>query len=92
MGRVKHQEIKAEAAFSPVTLQDLIAENMAVFCWCHSCGHNAEVKADLFVPRFGKHYPVPELGVYVKCSKCRSKNVMTRPSWPQFGGQIARHG
>lgn len=92
MGRLKHQHDIAETAYKPVTLHSLMMQNMAVFCWCHSCGHNADITADLFLTRFGKEFPVPELGVYLRCSKCCSKNVMTRPSWPQFGGQIARHG
>lgn len=92
MGRLKHHTINSQAEFNPVTLDILITQNLNVFCWCHACGHNADISAEHFVKRFGADYPVPELGVYLRCSQCQSKNVMTRPSWPQFGGQIARHG
>lgn len=92
MGRIKQKAIETDTALPPVTLDWLSSQNMAVFCWCNGCGHNAEIPAEHFIERFGKTYPVPELGIYLRCSHCQSKNISTRPSWPKFGGQIARHG
>ncbi|MEC8744723.1 MAG: hypothetical protein ACPGU2_05200 [Candidatus Puniceispirillaceae bacterium] len=92
MGRIKQKQIEQSTESRPVTLAWLSGQNLAVFCWCNACGHNAEIPAGRFIERFGQHYPVPELGVSLKCSHCQSKNISTRPSWPRFGGQIARHG
>jgi len=92
VGRIKQKAIEQSADVQAVTLEWLSSKNLAVFCWCNACGHNAEIPAERFIERFGKQYPVPELGISLKCSHCQSKNISTRPSWPKFGGQIARHG
>ena len=75
----------------PVTLVDLQQEALAIFCWCHQCGHNAELDSQQLVGRFGGLLPVPELARHIRCSKCGGKQISTRPAWPSWGGQIARH-
>lgn len=92
MGRIKDKEIQRQQPSQPVSLNDLIEQNLAVFCWCNRCGHNADIAPQTLTRRFGHAFAVPELGGYLRCSHCQSKDVTTRPSWPKFGGQIARHG
>ncbi len=75
----------------PVTLVDLQQEALAIFCWCHQCGHNAELDSQQLVGRFDGLLPVPELARHIRCSKCGGKQISTRPAWPSWGGQIARH-
>ena len=79
----------------PVTLADLQNQGLAIFCWCHQCGHNAELDSrqlgTRFASRFASLLPVPDLARYIRCSSCGGKQVTTRPAWPSWGGQIARH-
>ena len=43
MGGFKRQLTNSFDPASPTTLGDLAAEGLQVFCWCHRCGHNAEI-------------------------------------------------
>ena len=73
-------------------LHHLVKQKLKVFCWCNRCRHNAELEADVLIDRLGPLYPVPELGIHLRCSHCGTQDVSTRPAWPSHGGQIARHG
>lgn len=74
-----------------VVLGELAAEGLGVFCWCNRCGHNATLPTERLVKELGPDFPVPELGVRLRCSGCGSKDVATRPGWPAVG-PVARHG
>ena len=81
------REEKRQAAAS---LADLLDEGVDVFCWCNRCGHHATLPTRRLIAEFGPDYPVPELGVRLRCSGCGCKDVASRPAWPSLG-QVTRH-
>ena len=96
MGAFKTESTAQSEPLNPVTLQDLHDEGLAVFCWCNRCGHNAEMGIAVFIQKFGAAYPVPELGRVMRCKNCQAhnrpaNNIATRPAWPSYGGQMAKH-
>lgn len=92
MGAFKNQDIQRTEPLTPVTLGDLVSENLDVFCWCNRCGHNAELGVAPLIAGLGAHFPVPELGSRMRCTACEARDVATRPAWPHHGGgAIARH-
>lgn len=93
MGAFKNQITTSNDPADPATLGDLAAEGLHVFCWCHRCGHNAEMETAPLIARLGPMFPVPELGGRMRCTACEARDVATRPAWPRHGGgQIARYG
>lgn len=93
MGAFKRQQTARQDSINPATLGDLAAEGLRVFCWCHRCGHNAEMDTTTLIARLGPLFPVPELGGRMRCTSCEARDVATRPAWPHHGGgQIARYG
>lgn len=92
MGAFKERQLKQSEQLKPMTLAQLDEQALLVFCWCNRCGHNAEVSTGPLISRLGPLFPVPELGILMRCSHCGTQDVATRPAWPAYGGQIARHG
>ena len=92
MGVFNQQNLRESENRQPICLNHLQEQNLRVFCWCNRCSHNAELEVDLLIERLGALYPVPELGIHLRCSYCGTQDVSTRPAWPSHGGQIARHG
>lgn len=63
--------------FVPVTLADLAREGRVVWCYCNACGHEAEPMPDaLGLPMVT---PVPQASCFLKCPKCGSRKVETKP-------------
>ncbi|MDA7792462.1 hypothetical protein N8979_01475 [bacterium] len=92
MSGFKGQTGKKNAPQNPVTLTDLAAESLGVFCWCNRCGHNAEMPTAPLIAHLGPLFPVPELGRHLRCSSCNARDIATRPAWPHHGGgAIAKH-
>ena len=84
MGGFKRQLTNSFDPASPTTLGDLAAEGLQVFCWCHRCGHNAEIETAPLIARLGRR---------LRCTSCEARDIATRPAWPRHGGgQIARYG
>ena len=93
MGAFKRQQTARRDPVNPATLGDLAAEGLHVLCWCHRCGHNAEMDATTLIARLGPLFPVPELGGRMRCTSCEARDITTQPAWPHHGGgQIARYG
>ena len=91
MGRMKSQQLsESEQRLQAASLGELVAEGLAVFCWCNRCGHNAEVAVETLFGQLGPDFPVPEVGARMRCSGCGSKDIATRPAWPGLG-QVTRH-
>jgi hypothetical protein len=67
------------------TLGELAAEELAVFCWCNRCGHNAELDSTRLAAELGSAFPVPEVGGRLRCTGCNGKDVATRPAWRGLG-------
>ena len=93
MGAFKRRVTDSHDPANPTTLGDLAKDGLRVFCWCHRCGHNAEIETAPLIARLGPMFPVPELGSRMRCTSCEARDVATRPAWPRHGGgQIARYG
>ena len=61
----------------PVTLGDLDQEGKLLWLYCNDCGYEREV-----LPlSIGLHaeQPVPTTGKRLKCSKCGSKKISSKP-------------
>jgi len=86
MGRIKRASLDAEEqSFQPTTLGDLIQDNVDVFCWCNRCSHNSIIQVVVLLGRLGPTFPVPEIGVHMRCISCGAKDVAARPAWPSLG-------
>ncbi len=70
----------------PVTLGDLIREDKLLWVYCRECCRERDVNpANVPLPA---DTPVPEVGKKMKCSKCGSRAVETKPElYP--GGVVA---
>ncbi len=73
-----------------ITIGELEAEGIDIFCWCNRCGHNATLAIEQLARELGPTYAVPEVGARTRCTGCGSKDVATRPAWPSLG-QVAHH-
>lgn len=80
-----------EQQISAITMGELAARQVDVFCWCNRCTHHAVLPAQVLVDQFGPDFPVPEVGARLRCSGCGAKDIATRPNWPSLG-LVARHG
>ncbi len=70
----------------PVTLRDLIRDDKLLWVYCRDCGHERDVNPSN-VPLPGDT-PVPDVGKKMKCSKCGSRAIETKPElYP--GGVVA---
>ena len=79
-----------EQQISAITVGDLVAHQVDVFCWCNRCTHHAVLSVQMLMAQFGSAMPVPEIGARLRCSGCGSKDIATRPDWPSLG-LVARH-
>jgi hypothetical protein len=61
----------------PVTLGDLIRDDKLLWVYCRDCCHDRDVNP-ANVPLPGDT-PVPDLGKRMKCSKCGSRAIETKP-------------
>jgi hypothetical protein len=79
-----------EQQISAITVGELVTHRVDVFCWCNRCSHHATLPAQVLMAQFGPDFPVPEVGVRLRCSGCGAKDIATRPNWPSLG-LVARH-
>ncbi|MEO1249662.1 MAG: hypothetical protein AAFW76_07460, partial [Pseudomonadota bacterium] len=86
MSRLKEQAIKAEDSARPaIRLGELASQGFGVFCWCNRCFHSQVLSLDVLIPRLGPDMAVPDIGARMRCSKCGSRDIATRPDWPSNG-------
>lgn len=91
MAGMKRRQLEAaERRRRAATLAELAGQEVDVFCWCNGCGHNAVLRSGRLLAALGADFPVPEVGARLRCSRCGTKDVATRPHWPSLG-QVARH-
>ena len=91
MAKIKRRAIEAaDRQIQAVTLGDLVHQGLRVFCWCNRCSHSAVLETKPLLAELGPDFPVPDLGIKLRCSGCSSKDVATRPDWPRLG-QVTRH-
>ncbi len=68
---------KSPETFRPVILADLAREGRLLWCYCRSCSYEREVEPrSLGLP---DEQPVPTAGQRLKCSRCGSKDIETKP-------------
>lgn len=61
-----------------MTLANMRASGVrAVIASCEACGHAADVNVDGLVETI----LVPKVGARLRCSRCQSKRINTRPAW-----------
>ncbi|MEM1400573.1 MAG: hypothetical protein AAGF58_11865 [Pseudomonadota bacterium] len=83
MSRLKDRMIRAEdSALPAMRLGALLDQKIDVFCWCNRCGHNQVMPTPTLVNLLGPDIAVPEIGARMRCSRCKSRDVATRPNWP----------
>lgn len=82
---------KRDEARRPALLGDLAGKAIGIFCWCNRCGHSASLPLDGLIARLGPAMPAPDVATRLRCSVCGTRDVATRPDWPNLG-QVARHG
>lgn len=75
----------ARYEFEPETLAGLAEKGLPVWVWCEDCCHNKDVPVSSLLAHLPATTPVPEVRHYMRCSRCQSRNVATRPSWPKSG-------
>ena len=51
--------------------------HVAAYCQEASCGHGASLNVDELPDEF----PVPDVALRLRCSRCGSRNVKTQPDW-----------
>jgi hypothetical protein len=70
-------QFMADQTARPITLADLAREGRLLWCYCLACQHEREVDP-LSLGLFPTE-PVPTVGKRLKCSRCRSREIETRP-------------
>ena len=76
----------------PETLRGLKNKNLDVFAYCNRCHHNAVVPIAVLLAKLGPGHAVPAVDSCLVCSSCGSKDIGTRPHWPDNIGVPAHHG
>ena len=76
--------------YRPVTLGDLADQYMDVWTSCNGCFKNGAGATGGPIARLARDYPVPDVGSRMRCS-CGSRDIETRPNWPDNLGVITRH-
>ncbi|MEH6477712.1 MAG: hypothetical protein V7727_18615 [Sneathiella sp.] len=64
------------------TLKGLRYHNAEVLAICYGCHRDATLKREELIETFGESMAVPMIAQRLKCKKCGSKDVKTRPKFP----------
>lgn len=70
-----------------VTLGDLMRDGRSLWGWCADCGR--ELDLDPKTIALPPSYPVPEVGLRMRCTVCGGRKVRTAPEL--YPGGIAAH-
>lgn len=55
-------------------------QNIDILIYC-TCQHSTTMKADLLIEKLGEGCFVPRVADRMKCSKCGSKEIHSRPAY-----------
>ena len=67
----------------PMTLGNMRAQGIRsidAFCQAIGCGHAATIDID----GLPDNLPVPDVGLRLRCSRCGSRAIHTRPNWAEL--------
>jgi hypothetical protein len=63
---------------APMDLANMRSHGVrSVAATCRSCQHRAIVNVDTWP----ENYPVPDVGLKLRCSQCNGREIETRPNW-----------
>ncbi len=63
-----------------------------IYAYCNRCNYSAVVPLSLLLVRLGPGHAVPAVGSRMVCRSCGSRDIGTRPHWPDNIGVAAHHG
>ena len=79
LGRNPRRAYQDGREIEPMSLGNMRAQGVrSVWAECESCRHEA-----VNVDRFADAVYVPDVALDLRCSKCRSKRITTRPNWTE---------
>jgi len=82
MGKLKDHFLQAEdRSLETIKLGDLTHVSAQIEAWCNRCGHYRMMEPEHLISRLGPQVRVPEIGVYMECESCHSKDIAARPIW-----------
>jgi hypothetical protein len=67
----------------PMTLGNMRAHGIRsidAYCQSTGCGHEATIAVD----GLPNDLPVPDVGLRLRCSRCGSRSIHTRPNWAEL--------
>ena len=89
MGKFKnHHLVSQDQALRSPQLGELIDQSIQVEAWCGWCGHYKIMSPEHLINRLGPQILVPEIGVYIECESCSSKNIAARPASSEYNHLI----
>ena len=89
MGKFKnHYLVSQDQALRSPQLGELVDQSVQVEAWCNWCGHYKMMDPVHLIDRLGPQIHVPEIGVYVECESCNSKNIAARPAYSEYNNLI----
>ncbi len=68
----------------PVTLGHLLRDGVDVAVRCRRCDHHTVVDAGGLILAMGSGVPVRDVGRQMRCTRCASRDIDSRPDWPTF--------
>ncbi|MDE0992350.1 MAG: hypothetical protein OSA23_04085 [Rhodospirillales bacterium] len=84
MGKLKnHYLVHQEQTLSSPQLGELMDQSARVEAWCNRCGHYQMMDPEHLINSLGPRVRVPEIGVYMECESCSSKDIAARPAYPE---------
>ena len=85
MGKFKnHYLVSQDQALRSPQLGELVDQSVQIEAWCNWCGHYKMMDPQHLINRLGPQIHVPEIGVYMECERCGSKNIAARPAYSEF--------
>lgn len=81
MAGIKRRLLEAEERRRPgPALGQWAAAGVGLACLCHRCGHEAAFDPATLLAWFGPQLPVAEIGLYLRCPGCGTRDVATCPA------------
>ena len=76
----------------PETLAGLAAKGLDIYAYCNRCNHSAVAPLAILLVKLGPSWAVPAVGSRLVCRSCGSKDISTRPHWPDSIGLATWYG